>query len=134
MKLIKLAICEYEDKEIKFICECIRNIIDYAEIYIFETLNEFLKSEIIPDLIYINVKNETVNNYEYVKKIKEKYYKSEIIFTVSDIYYAVEGYKMGIFRCNLKPIEYEEMEENINDFIKKRNNKKVFIEKIKVLI
>ena len=128
---MKLAICEYEDKEREFICNCIRKISENIEVCVFETLNKFLQSEIVPDLIYINVKNETISNYKFAKKIKEKYYKSEIIFTINDISYAVEGYKIGIFRCNLKPIEYEEIEENIKDFIKKRNNQKVFIEENK---
>lgn len=124
---MKLAVCEYENKEKEFICECIKKIINDAEIYVFESGNEFFKSGIVPDLIYMNIKKESINNYEIAKKVKEKNYKSEIIFTTDDIYYVIEGYKIGIFRCNLKPVEYKKIKENINDFIKKINNEKILI-------
>lgn len=125
---MKLVVCEYENKESEFICNCIRKILyNDVEIYVFESGNEFLKSEIVADLIYMNIKKENFKNYKITKEIKEKNYKSEIIFTTDDVHHIINGYKIGIFRCNLKPIKYREIEENINDFIKKINDKKVFV-------
>ncbi|HBE9109039.1 TPA: response regulator [Clostridioides difficile] len=70
-----------------------------------------------------DIQVDKLTGIDVAKKIRKKDNDSEIIFIISVIDYIQDGYKVRAYRYLLKPIQFEDLKENIQ--IKNKNKLKI---------
>lgn len=129
--MYRIVICEDDESQRSNLYNSIFNIFDEisnkVEIFEFKSGEELLSSEVEDiDIFFLDIQMDEITGMDVAKKIREKNSVSEIIFITSLIEYVQEGYKVRAYRYLLKPIEHEDLKENIlsciSDIINKRDN------------
>ena len=129
--MYRVVICE-DDKIQRynlhnFIFNIFKEISDNVMIFEFNSGEDFLEANLEDiDIYFLDIKMNKLTGMDVAKIIREKNTTSEIIFITSLIEYIQEGYKVRAYRYLLKPIEYEDLKENIlsciSEIISKRDS------------
>lgn len=132
--MYNIAICDDEQDFVTELEEMIRKYAGETGIEIRTTtfknglkLIECNKIEI--DLIFLDIRMDTMNGLETAKRIREKDEKVSIIFLTSLAKYALEGYEYRAENYIIKPITYVRLKNEMNKWLKnyKRNDKKYIL-------
>lgn len=144
--MIKIVICEDEDKQQKILKEYVEKILgdhtDSYEILTYQSGEDLLNNypENV-DIFLMDIQMDNITGMDVARKIREIDQKNvEIIFTTSLIEYIQEGYEVRAYRYLLKPIKYDELKLHMTNCINEIEqregyliiNKKNGIKKIKL--
>lgn len=112
---MKIAIC---DDERKF-AERLAGLIEEpeAEIFMFGTGSELLRSNTEFDIILLDIEMPDMNGLEIAAELMKKNKKCILVFVTSHSQYSTKGYEFRAFRYVLKSEPDEFIKRNINDAI-----------------
>ena len=84
----------------------------------FEDEHDFLNSLKTKayDLVILDIYMNRINGDKLAQLIREKYPKSQIIFTTASKEYAVKAFKVRALDYLVKPYKYEELESALDHF------------------
>ncbi|NMS90998.1 response regulator transcription factor [Clostridioides difficile] len=78
------------------------------------------------DIFFLDIQMDKLTGIDVAKEIRKRECNSEIIFITSLMDYVQDGYKVRAYRYLLKPIQPDDLKDNIlacvSDIIKKRDN------------
>lgn len=129
--MYRMVICEDDATQRKFLKDCIlksvEDICTNIELLEFSSGEELLEQNLEGiDIYFLDIQMFELTGMDVAKRIRERDNTSEIIFITSLLEYIQDGYKVRAYRYLLKPIEYEDLKENIlnciSDIISKREN------------
>lgn len=129
--MYRMVICEDDATQRKFlkdyILKSVEDICTNIELLEFSSGEELLEQNLEGiDIYFLDIQMFELTGMDVAKRIRERDNTSEIIFITSLLEYIQEGYKVRAYRYLLKPIEYEDLKENIlnciSDIISKREN------------
>ncbi|MGX9754864.1 LytR/AlgR family response regulator transcription factor [Clostridioides difficile] len=129
--MYRIVICEDDITQMAFLRECIlkslEGVSSQIELLEFNSGEELLESDLEGvDIYFLDIQLLQLTGMDVAKIIRETNNTSEIIFITSIVDYIQEGYKVRAYRYLLKPIDFENLNENIlsciSDIIKKREN------------
>ncbi|MCC0663122.1 LytR/AlgR family response regulator transcription factor [Clostridioides sp. ZZV15-6597] len=129
--MYRIVICEDDITQMVFLRECIlkslEGVSSQIELLEFNSGEELLESALEGvDIYFLDIQMLQLTGMDVAKIIRETNDTSEIIFITSIVDYIQEGYKVRAYRYLLKPIDFEDLNENIlnciSDIIKKREN------------
>ncbi|EIS9209309.1 response regulator transcription factor [Clostridioides difficile] len=129
--MYRVAICEDDSIQRLLLKDLIYKIFNeisnQIEILEFSSGEELIKCTLEGiDIFFLDIQMDKLTGIDVAKKIRQKDNDSEIIFITSLIDYIQDGYKVRAYRYLLKPIQFEDLKENIltciSDIIKKREN------------
>lgn len=129
--MCRIVICEDDITQMVFLRECIlkslEGVSSQIELLEFNSGEELLESALEGvDIYFLDIQMLQLTGMDVAKIIRETNDTSEIIFITSIVDYIQEGYKVRAYRYLLKPIDFEDLNENIlnciSDIIKKREN------------
>lgn len=90
--------------------------IDTAKFYMFNQGEQLLRTDIEPDLVFLDIEMGTCMSGTHVgKKLQEKYPFVKIFIVTSHIDYLDEAFRFSFFRYILKPIQKQLLFQNISD-------------------
>lgn len=120
---MNICICDdekiYCDKLNQEIEKYFNNKIINVNIYIFNSLNEFLISNIRFDFIFMDIELTDGNGMDIITE-RELYKESYIFYFTSHEEAAIKGYKSNAFRFLTKPLNYEDfleaLDSALNDY------------------
>lgn len=120
--LINIAICddEYDDCMLlkKYIEEYITDYeIDYS-ISVYLTGKDLLSSSKKFDLIFLDIIMDDLDGIDIARYYKNKQSKQKIFFISSSNAYLKEGYRVQAVRYLTKPIDKEELFEDLSEILK----------------
>lgn len=84
---------------------------------------EFMKKEVI-DIAFLDINMGVLNGLELAGAFKEINPKCEIIFLTGYSEYALDAFKVKAFGYLLKPISTQDLQKEIQDYLKTKGNKK----------
>lgn len=129
--MYRIAICEDDLAQLKYLERCIENIFEeietQVEIFTFNSGKEMLKNNLEKiDIFLLDIQMEELNGMDVAKILRENNNEAEIIFVTAIVDYIQEGYKVRAYRYLLKPIKIEDLKEHllscIKDIAKKRDD------------
>ncbi|MEG2786356.1 MAG: LytTR family DNA-binding domain-containing protein [Romboutsia sp.] len=130
--MIKIAICEDEKEQQEllktYIDQIFKGLSVQSKLEVFNSGEELLES--YPkdiDILLLDIQMGQINGMETARKIRSIDYKVEIIFITSLIEYALEGYEVRAYRYLIKPVNYDNLKENIINCIKEVDIKNKYI-------
>lgn len=105
--MIRIAICDDEQKYIDILSKLLdKYMVQSKEKYFYETFlsgSVLLESDFSKfDIIFLDVKMDTLNGITVAKVIKSKNETSIIFFVSAQLEYACNGYRVGVERYLLK--------------------------------
>ncbi len=118
---MNIFICDDEDIYIEQLTDLLtkyfnENKISNVNFYPFSKGEDLLKSEIQPDLAFLDIEIGTGLSGTHVgKKLQERYPNIKIFIVTSHIEYVNEAFRFSFFRYILKPIEKHMLFRNISD-------------------
>lgn len=134
--MIRLAICDDEKQDClllkKYVQEyMVKNDLNY-DIHIFYNGKDLLQSDIDFDLIFLDILMEKPNGIEAAKAFLEQNKKQKIFYISSSNAYLKEGYRVNAVRYITKPIDKNELFDDLNSVLKAiiNENKYIFDETI----
>ena len=82
--------------------------------------------ELLPDLVLVDIKMPGFSGIELIKNAKEQGFKGKFIILTghSDFEFAKSAISLGVRAYLLKPIDEDELINNINDIVKELDAKK----------
>ena len=128
--MYRVAICEDDVKQLEYLNICIEKILKkinaFYEILLFKSGEDLIKNGIDNiDIFLLDIQMSGLSGMDIAKILRDNDNDSEIIFITGIVDYIQEGYKVRAYRYLLKPINFEELEENflscIEDISKKSN-------------
>lgn len=129
--MYRIAICEDDLAQLKYLKVCIENIFEeieaQVELFTFNSGKEMLKNNLDEiDIFFLDIQMEELNGMDVAKILRKNNNDAEIIFVTAIVDYIQEGYKVRAYRYLLKPIKIEDLKENllscIKDISKKRDD------------
>ena len=111
---MKIAICD--DQQI-FIDRLRRMITEEAEVNIFHSGDELLNSNIIFDIILLDIEMPGTDGLGVAAELYRRNRKTLILFVTSHIEYSTKGYEFRAFRYILKSEPDDFVKKNIQDAI-----------------
>lgn len=122
---MKIAICD--DQQI--FVERLKNLItdEEAEIYLFNTGDELLKSEINFDIVLLDIEMPGIDGLGTAAELYKRNRKTLLLFITSHREYLTKGYEFRAFRYVLKSEPDEFVRQNIQDAIEEYRNYDFYI-------
>lgn len=122
---MKIAICD--DQQI--FVERLKNLItdNEAEIYLFNTGDELLKSEINFDIVLLDIEMPGIDGLGTAAELYKRNRKTLLLFITSHREYLTKGYEFRAFRYVLKSEPDEFVRQNIQDAIEEYRNYDFYI-------
>lgn len=129
--MYRIVLCEDNDIQrsiIKnFIIKIFDEISNQVDILEFRSGEEMLNYKLDGiDIFFLDIQMDKISGMDVAKTIRQKNDYSEIIFITALIDYIQDGYKVRAYRYLLKPIEFEDLKEQvlncIAEIIRKRDN------------
>jgi len=77
-----------------------------------------------PNLIFLDVEMPRMNGFDFVNKIRERFFYPTFIFVTAYNQYAIKAIKKEAFDFLLKPVDIEELTDTIERYKIKRNTQK----------
>lgn len=122
---MKIAICD--DQQI--FVDRLKNLItdNEAEIYLFNTGDELLKSEINFDIVLLDIEMPGIDGLGTAAELYKRNKKTLLLFITSHREYLTKGYEFRAFRYVLKSEPDEFVRQNIQDAIEEYRNYDFYI-------
>lgn len=132
---MNIFICDDEAFCIEEIKKILINFFDEKKIpnidfFEFTSGEELLKSNIIPDLVFLDIElNDGMSGTNVGKRLQDHYPTVKIFIVTSHIDYLDEAFRFSFFRYILKPVKKHSLIRNVEDALyqQKHENKEIKI-------
>ncbi|MFI3325912.1 MAG: LytTR family DNA-binding domain-containing protein [Clostridia bacterium] len=125
---MNIFVCDDEEKHINEVISILENFFKDKKItdvnfHIFTSGEMLLNSEIVPDLVFLDIElNAGINGTQVGKKLQDKYSGVKIFIVTSHIDYLDEAFRFSFFRYILKPIQKHAFLKNVEDALIQQKN------------
>lgn len=122
---MRIAICDDQ----QMFVDRLKNLItdEEAEIYIFNTGDELLKSDINFDIVLLDIEMPGIDGLGTAAELYKRNRKTLLLFITSHREYLTKGYEFRAFRYVLKSEPDEFVRQNIQDAIEEYRNYDFYI-------
>lgn len=122
---MRIAICDDQ----QMFVDRLKNLItdEEAEIYIFNTGDELLKSDINFDIVLLDIEMPGIDGLDTAAELYKRNRKTLLLFITSHREYLTKGYEFRAFRYVLKSEPDEFVRQNIQDAIEEYRNYDFYI-------
>ena len=124
--MIKIAICDDNEKDITITNEIVKKFFESSnidfEIRLFTSARDLLNNAASYQMIFLDIELKDANGIEIAKHINHMNYEYKLFLVSGHTEYLKDGYKVKAERYFTKPIDYNEfkidMQEVIQDYIR----------------
>lgn len=125
--MLKIAVCDDDIVVAYAVKRLIKEISNDNEVYIFDSGNEFLKSDEKWNVVFLDIEMSGIDGFETAERLLKKQSECIFSFVTTHAELAVDGYDYQPFRYILKnappPVLRRKIRETIDEYI--RRNKTI---------
>ncbi len=122
---LQVAVCDdekiFRDELKKFLIEYKKEKRIQMDIYEFENGNNFLNSELVFDIVFLDFQMPGIDGLETAKKLRLKNFLCSIIFITSFPQFVYDSFEVQPFRFFLKPLDHEKLRSAMDSYFKQHN-------------
>ncbi|MDR0918506.1 MAG: LytTR family DNA-binding domain-containing protein [Oscillospiraceae bacterium] len=129
--MLQIAICDDEITDLKYIKETLeRKLIETdisSELKIFNNAEELINSEVVFDVIFLDIDMPNLNGFETAKILNEKMSNCELVFVTNHEEFVFKAYKFKAIGYIRKRFFKEEIEDTIDSILQRVSQKNISI-------
>lgn len=108
---MRIGICDDEQKVREYIKEKVNRLFPKAEIILYESGQEVLSGDSLPDILFLDIQMPGMSGMETAKKLRKTGKKTVIIFVTALEEYVFQAFDVEAFHYLVKPFTNEKFYE-----------------------